>query len=168
MKSFSLFISFSLFLFFFSQLNPAFSQNFKVDPELNQKVRQAYIINGIALNQDNDPILHAAVVVIGTSTGSATNQLGQFVLIVPSLPVTIRVTAIGCTSTDTVVPFNNSRNLKIRLNCDDNNTSVLNISDQKKIDEFSKGKMEIPILLRDKIILGKFDFEKLSLPVTEN
>ena len=160
-----MFLYLSVSIFFFNLVNPVFSQ--KVDSKLNEKISQSIIIKGTVLDQQNVPIFHAAAVVLGASTGTLTNGEGQFVLIAPTLPLTLRITAIGCKSLDTIISISNP-NLTLKLNCDHYNTSVLNKSEQKKIDEFSKGKMEIPILLRDKIILGRFDFEKLSLPVIEN
>lgn len=155
MRPYSMVIYLSVFIFIFSQVNPVFSQ--KVDSSLNEKISQSIIIKGTLLDQQNGPIFHAAAVDLGASTGTLTNEQGQFVLIVPALPQTIRITSIGCKSLDTIISISNP-NLTLKLNCDYFNTSVLNKSDQKKIDEFSKGKMEIPILLRDKIILGRFDF----------
>lgn len=120
-------------------------------------MNELYKINGTVQNQDGIPILYAGVVVLGTSTGVPTDTLGQFVLLVPDLPVTLRVTQTGCISLDTTVTLTTSSQLTLQLNCDDKNLSPNSKTEKEEI--FLKGKMDIPFLLKEKIQFGRFDFE---------
>lgn len=160
MKFNSVFIYFSIFLFFFSQVNPALSQ--KVDSNLNKKISQPFIINGIILDQNNDPITQAGVIVLSKSTGTLTKSDGKFILYVPSLPVTLRITSPGCKSLDTAILINNSK-LALKLNCD----GALSKSEQEKLHKnFLEGRHAIPPLLRENIQLGRFaDLDSMPVKV---
>lgn len=163
MRPYSIILYLSFFIFFFSQANPVFSQ--KVDPTLNEKISKSIFIKGTVLNQQNDPIFNAAAVILGASTGTLTNGEGQFVLIAPTLPLTLRITAPGCKSLDTIISISNP-NFTLKLNCDNYNTSTFKGPDSGAIKEFLKGRFELPILLRENIQLGEFDFENISIDTT--
>lgn len=119
-------------------------------------------MKGIVVDQNSVPMINAAVIVLGKSTGTLTSTAGEFNLVVLAQPVTLRVTAPGCVSLDTTI-LNHFTTLSLMLNCDDPTRK----SNQEEIHKrFLEGKFEIPFLLREKIQLGRFDLENLLIDST--
>ncbi len=63
--------------------------------------------------ESGEMLIGATVVVSGSARGTATNQTGEFLLRVPSLPVTLRISSIGYQATEVTV--NNDDRLDVRL-----------------------------------------------------
>ena len=168
MKPSSLRLYFSLFLFLFSQVTLVFSQKPQEEAHLNEKLSQFYVIKGTILNQHNESIIQADVIVVGKATGTITNVEGQFILLVPALPVTLRVTSPGCKSLDTTISVDHIK-LILHLNCDVPNPSTLTQAEKEFERDFRSGKMELPILIRENIQLGRFNnFDSLPKTVKYN
>lgn len=104
---------------------------------LEQQEKQTYLIKGVVLDNNNEPLPGAFILVTGTTIGTAADNDGNYELKVPSTAKTIEISSIGYETK--IIPFN-PRNL--------NEFRVVNLSegalslDEVTVVAFAKQKKE--------------------------
>lgn len=78
--------------------------------EMQQQAGKTYTVKGVVLDNNNEPIIGASVLVTGTSTGVATDLDGNFTLKVPAGAKSVEISYIGFEKK--VIPFN-PKNLNV-------------------------------------------------------
>lgn len=94
-----------LALFCFGSLLCTFPLHAKEgDVAIQQQAGKTYTVKGVVLDNNNEPIIGASILVTGTNTGVATNLDGNFTLKVPANAKSIEISYIGFEKK--VIPFN--------------------------------------------------------------
>lgn len=71
---------------------------------MQQQTGKTYTIKGVVLDNNNEPIIGASILITGTSTGVATDLDGNFMLKVPAGAKSVEISYIGFEKK--VIPFN--------------------------------------------------------------
>lgn len=93
-----------LVLFYIGSLLCAFPLHAKDEGMIQQQAGKTYTIKGVVLDNNNEPVIGASVLVTGTSIGVATDLDGNFTLKVPEGSKSVEITYIGFAKK--VIPFN--------------------------------------------------------------
>ncbi|MDC2164248.1 SusC/RagA family TonB-linked outer membrane protein [Bacteroides thetaiotaomicron] len=94
-----------LVLFYFSSLLCIFPLHAKdSDVAIQQQTGKTYTIKGVVLDNNNEPIIGASILITGTNMGVATNLDGNFMLNVPANAKSVEISYIGYEKK--VIPFN--------------------------------------------------------------
>lgn len=71
-------------------------------------------VTGHVVDDTNEPLIGASILVVGTSTGVITNLDGNFSIVVPSGATTLQISYVGYETMTVPIPDNNTVNVKMK------------------------------------------------------
>ncbi|WP_291534050.1 TonB-dependent receptor [Bacteroides sp.] len=72
------------------------------------------IVTGHVVDDTNEPLIGASILVVGTSTGVITDLDGNFSIVVPSGATTLQISYVGYETMTVPIPDNNTVNVKMK------------------------------------------------------
>lgn len=76
-------------------------------------------VTGHVVDDTNEPLIGASILVVGTSTGVITDLDGNFSIVVPSGATTLQISYVGYETMTVPIPDNNTVNVKMNRECKD-------------------------------------------------
>ena len=71
-------------------------------------------VTGHVVDDTNEPLIGASILVVGTSTGVITDLDGNFSIVVPSGATTLQISYVGYETMTVPIPDNNTVNVKMK------------------------------------------------------